>query len=147
MLPYIVVDASVTGAWLFPEPDSLRTRSIQDAIYNRRVNALSPDRFAEEVMRICQKKTDGAIYSDADTWDMFLDVITSPIVLLPSYEVHERTWELAFELKLTIHDALYVAIAEQWDVELWTLDNGMGSALVTSKHPNVHHLHTDSFPY
>ncbi len=98
-------------------------------------------------MRTCQKKTVSRLFSQADTLYMFLDVVTSPIVLLPSYVVHERTWELAFELKLTIHDALYVAMAERWDAELWTLDREMGAPLVTSRYPNVHDLRTEPFPY
>ena len=54
--PYIVVDASVAGAWLFPELFSANAQPVLVAIEAHRVIALAPDRFAEEVLRVCQKK-------------------------------------------------------------------------------------------
>src|SRR5438067_999418 len=73
------------------------------------------DRFAEELLRVCRKKTppppDGAGIAAADAWERFLDVVTSPIEFLGSSELHERAWQLAFAARLTTHDALYVALA------------------------------------
>jgi predicted nucleic acid-binding protein len=97
------------------------------AIEDLRVIALAPDRFGEEVLRICQKKTlplpTGAAIANDDAWARFLEIMTSPIVLLPSDELHERAWDLAHSAGLTTHDALYLALAERWGAELWTLDD------------------------
>jgi hypothetical protein len=79
MPAYVVVDASVTGAWLFPERFSINAQSVLTAIAARRVSAIAPDRFVEEVLRICQKKTHplpmGAGVAPSDAWDRFLDVV------------------------------------------------------------------------
>lgn len=42
MAPYIVVDASVAGAWLFAEPFSLQAQRVAASIAARRVTALAP---------------------------------------------------------------------------------------------------------
>ena len=150
MAPFIVVDASVAGAWLFAEPYSANAQPVLAAVDARRIVALAPDRFAEELLRVCQKKTSpppsGAAIPPADAWNRFLDVVTSPIELLNSDELHERAWELAHAAQLTTHDALYLALAERWGAELWTLDDVLASRGATIYAP-VYNLRTTAFPY
>jgi predicted nucleic acid-binding protein len=147
---YIVVDASVAGAWSFTEPFTLQAQAVLAAIEGRRVIALAPDRFSEEVMRLCQKKTlpppTGASLSALDAWDRFLEVITSPIFLLPSNELHDRAWQLAFAAGLTTHDALYLALAERWGAGLWTLDAVL-AAPAAAAFAAVRDLRSTPFPY
>jgi predicted nucleic acid-binding protein len=150
MAAYIVVDASVAGAWLFAETFSTKAQSVWDAVEKHRVNALVPDRFAEEMLRVCQKKTlpppVGELISPANAWNQYLEVITSPIVFLPSNELHERAWELAFTAGLTTYDALYLALAERWEAELWTLDDLLcGSS--AAAYATVRDLRTQVFPH
>jgi predicted nucleic acid-binding protein len=146
MRPYIVVDASVAGAWSFTEPFTSQAQAVLSAIAARRVIAIAPDRFVEEMLRICQKKTQASLrpVGVADAWDRFVDVVSSPIVFFPSDEFHERAWQLATSLSLTTHDALYLAAAEHWDAELWTLDEHLGQP-----HPirqgSTHDLRTEAF--
>jgi len=150
MAAFIVVDASIAGAWLFAEPYSVNAQLILAAIDARRVIALAPDRFAEELLRVCQKKTlplpVGAAITSSDAWLRFLDVVTSPIELLNSDELHERAWQMAFGARLTTHDALYLALAERWGAELWTLDDLL-AVRGTSVYPAVYDLRTTAFPY
>jgi len=56
MTPYIVADASVAGAWLFAEPFSAQAQPVLQALVAGRVIGLAPDRFEEELLRVCQKK-------------------------------------------------------------------------------------------
>ena len=99
-------------------------------------------------MRICQKKTlpppAGASIAPDDAWDRFIDVVTSPIVLLPSEELHAPAWQLATTLGLTTHDALYLALADMWGTELWTLDAGLASQ---HHHFKVKDLRNEPFTY
>jgi predicted nucleic acid-binding protein len=150
VLPYVVVDASVAGAWSFAEPFSLQAQAVLAAIASRRVNALAPDRFIEEVLRLCQKKIlpppAGASIQPDDAWERFLDVVTSPIVFIPSDELLERVWGIAMATGLTTHDALYVAAAEQWAAELWTLDVRL-AGMPAAAYATVRDLRTQAFPY
>jgi|SRR5581483_12005828 len=150
MPAFIVIDASVAGAWLFAEAYSARAQVVLSAVDARRVVALAPDRFAEEVLRVCQKKTlappVGAGISLDDAWERFIDVMTSPIELLSSDELHERAWQLSFGAHLTTHDALYLALAERWGAELWTLDDVLAVRGV-GVYRGVYDLRTTPFPY
>lgn len=150
MAIYIVVDASVAGAWSFTEPFSSQAQTVLTAISNRRVIALAPARFVEEILRLCQKKTlpppVGASISSGDAWDRFLDVVTSPIEFIPSDSILERTWELAVATGLTTHDALYLATAEQWAAELWTLDDRLADPSLLP-YADVRNLRLLAFPY
>jgi len=151
--PYVVIDASVAGAWLFPEVLSARAQPVLTAIGQRRVSALVPDRFEEELLRICQKKLtpppNGAGVAPADGFDRFLDLATSPIPMyrLPSQELHERAWQMAVSVPgLTTHDALYLALAERWGAELWNADRVLGGPAAMA-YPDVHDLVAEAFPY
>jgi predicted nucleic acid-binding protein len=150
MPAYIVVDASVAGAWAFPETFSLLAQPVLAAVAANRVTALAPDRFVEEVLRICQKKIlpppTGAGVTPADAWERFLEIVTCPIVFLPSDELHERAWQLALNTGLTTHDALYLAAAERWEAELWTLDVELASPAL-SAYAQVRDLRTVGSPH
>ena len=150
MATYIIVDASVAGAWSFTERFTQKAQAVLEAIEDRRVIALAPDRFAEEVLRICQKKASSASgareIGPDDAWERYLEIVTSPIVLLPSAELHERAWELGVAAQLTTHDALYLALAEQWGAELWTLDDALAGP-EAAKHAAVRNLSLHDFPY
>lgn len=150
MPAYVVIDASVAGAWLFAEPCSANAQPVLAAVEAHRVVALAPDRFAEEVLRVCQKKTlpppAGAAIPPADAFARFLDVVTSPIVFLPSDELHERAWQLALAAGLTTHDALYLVLAERWGAELWTLDDVLAGPTAAA-YAVVRNLRHHAFPY
>ena len=74
------------------------------------------------------------------------DVATSPMLFLPSGEMHERAWELAIAAGLTTHDALYLALAEAWEAELWTCDERL-AAPVAGRYAAVRDLRYQAFPY
>jgi predicted nucleic acid-binding protein len=144
------VDASAAGAWSFTEPFSNQAQAVLTAISHRRVIALAPARFVEAILRLCQKKTlpppVGASIAPDDAWERFLDVVTSPIEFIPSDVLLERAWELAVATDLTTHDALYLATAEQWAAELWTLDDRLAAPSMLA-YAAVRNLRLTAFPY
>lgn len=155
MIPYIVVDASVAGAWSYNEPFTSRAVPVLAAILARRVFAIAPDRFEEEFLSICRRKVrppneGGLSLPPADCWSRFEDILTAPMpfYLLPARELHERAWQLSLAVTgLTVHDALYLALAERWGAELWTLDDVLGGLGVAAVYNNVHDLRTQAFPH
>ncbi len=122
--------------------------SVLDAIENYRIYPIVPDRFQIEVLRICQKKTTGSqpgAVSSQEAWRRFLDTAALPILEVPSAEFYEQAWQLAQTERLTVHDALYLALALDWNAELWTLDAGLAS--VFAQYANVYDLRNVLFPY
>jgi len=154
MVPYIVVDASVAGAWSYNEPYSAPAARVLAAIVARRVIALTPDRFGEEFLSICRKKVrppheGGLSLPPADCWGRFEDVLTTPmpLYLVPTPELHERAWQLSLSMtRLTIHDAIYLALAERWGAELWTLDDVLGGPAART-YAAVRDLRRHDFPH
>ncbi len=152
MQPYLVVDACVAGAWSFSETYTPQAQIVLRAIEDRRVIAVAPDRFSEEMLRICQKKTqipsgNGLSVTTQDAWARFLDVMASPLVFHPSGELHEDAWNLAIQVTgLTTHDALYIACAKLWGAELWTLDARL-AAVPQTIFSEVYDLRSETFPY
>lgn len=153
MIQYIVVDASVAGAWSYNEPFSGRAVPVLAAIVGRRVIALAPDRFEEEFLSICRKKVrpppEGLGLPAADCWSRFEDILTAPMPfhVVSSRELHERAWQMSLAVTgLTVHDALYLALAERWGAELWTLDDVLGGASATV-YAAVRDLRYHPFPH
>jgi len=153
MPPDIVVDASVAGAWSFNEPFTTQAILVLAAIVGRRVVALAPDRFEEEFLSICRKKVrpppNGSGLPAEDCWGRFEDILTAPIpfYLVSSQELHEPAWQMSFAVAgLTVHDALYLALAERRGAELWTLDAVLGGA-AAAIYSNVHDLRTERFSH
>ena len=153
MVQYVIVDASVAGAWSYNEPFTPRAVPVLAAIIGRRVVALAPDRFEEEFLSICRKKVRpppvGLGLPEADCWSRFEDILTAPMpfYLFPSRERHERAWLMSLAVPgLTVHDALYLALAERWGAELWTLDDVLDGP-ATASFATVRHLRDQAFPY
>jgi predicted nucleic acid-binding protein len=153
MVQYIVVDASVAGAWSYNEPFSAQAVPVLAAILDKRVIALVPDRFEEEFLSICRKKVrpppEGLGLAVADCWSRFEDLLTTPMPLyvVSSRELHERAWQMSLTVpRLTIHDALYLALAERWGAECWTLDDVLGGPGAAG-FAAVRHLRDHAFPY
>ena len=99
MLPYVVVDASVAGAWLFPEPFSLNAQPVLAAVAAQRVIAIAPDRFGEELLRVCQKKTfpppAGASIQIGDAWSRWeAELWTLDAVLRALLQPHMRRYSI-----------------------------------------------------
>ena len=154
MIPYIVVDASIAGAWLFSEQFTSEAKPVLEALVAQRVIGLAPDRFEEELLRICQKKTlpppEGAGLSPDQCFDRFQDLMTSPIpfYLLPSQELHEQAWEMATTIpKLTTHDALYLALAKRWSAELWTADSDLAGQDVRTVYGKIYDIRSEPFSH
>lgn len=153
MVHYIVVDASVAGAWSYDEPFTTHAVPVVAAMIRRRVVALAPDRFEEEFLSICPKKVrpppDGLGLPQADCWSRFEDILTAPmpVYLFPSRELHERAWQMSLAVVgLPIHDALHLALAERWGAELGTLDDVLWGPAAAA-FADVRHLRDHSFPY
>lgn len=119
----LVIDASITLAWIFPDEDSPYSRKVLDAVTRRGafvpsiwslelMNALL---FGEKRKRITQKEALKSI-----SLLNHLEIQTAPSTLETDFQ---QIYSLAREHGLTSYDAAYLALAQKEALPLATLDD------------------------
>lgn len=118
----VVVDASVMVALLV---DVGRDgANAEAAVVGQRLAA--PHLMPAEVANVLRRSTTSRLIS-ADTAALALaDLGDLPVLLYPFGSFSDRVWEL--RRNLTSYDAWYVALAEELDVPLLTLDRRLRRA-------------------
>jgi predicted nucleic acid-binding protein len=122
----IVIDASVAAKWFLPEKGSDAAVELQegpDAL-------IAPDIIRMEVAgsitrRVRAEKKEDRISpavarSLCDKWFRFLD--TAPLDLIPEAELLQQAVNLSIEIKHTLPDCLYLALAQKEKAHLVTAD-------------------------
>ena len=118
----IVVDASALVDFLAPAaPDpELDRRLLNDASLH------APHLLGVEVANGLRRLSARGLLTDDRARDALVDLDALPIVRYPHEPLLERAWEL--RNSLTVHDAVYVALAETLDAPLVTCDGRLARA-------------------
>ena len=133
-----VIDASVATKWLLPETDSSAALTVLDAAQASRVALVAPALIGLEFGHVpgkelrrgrCDAATAGRL------WSAFRGL---PIALVSARVLQDRAFLLSVTRRITMYDALYVAVAEAEGVPLITADAGLIAALKGSDSRIVH---------
>jgi len=109
-----IVDASVGFKWLVPEQDSGKALALQAEELH------APDLFPIEVTNaIHVSSLRGRVL---DTQTLLDDLLPQMPILHPSSDLLMRALEIAAQMRRSIYDSLYVALAEREQCELITAD-------------------------
>ena len=136
----VVVDASVAVKWLVREEDTDKALAILSAWYNEEVTPVAPHLLPFEVANALHRKILRGQLSVGDSARMILQLLGSRLELHQTADLHSRALELASELQQgAVYDAHYLALAEDFDCELWTADERFYRA-VSTRLKNVHWL-------
>ncbi|MDQ7839639.1 MAG: type II toxin-antitoxin system VapC family toxin [bacterium] len=121
-VPAVVVDTSVAVKWFFDEPYSREALHLLEAFEQGRLRPLAPDLIYAEFANAVWKRVSAAHVRPEDGeaviaafLDLPLEVVPSPLVLLPAYR-------LALEHRQSIYDALFLALSLQAGADLVTAD-------------------------
>lgn len=124
----LVLDSSVTLAWLFPDESTLAAQQVLDRVAASR--AWVPSLWALEVgnslqMAIRRKRIDAA-FRDVSLEDLaMLTIQVDP-------DTHGFAWtdtlKLADQHQLTLYDAAYLELAQRLSLPLASLDRDLRSA-------------------
>jgi predicted nucleic acid-binding protein len=113
-----VIDASVAIKWFIEENDSLTAIRLKENHSNGKTILIAPDLLIYEVANLLlfSKLFE---FSDIkkflqDLYDLEIDLIS------PSSDIIESAAELAFDKRISIYDASYLAIAKEFDIKLIT---------------------------
>jgi predicted nucleic acid-binding protein len=123
-----VVDASVAAKWLLPEQHTERA----EILLERGTSLLAPDLLYAEVANVLWKRVvRGEVTEDvaADALSLLLRVdlaVTAAANLAP------QAFAVACELRLTVYDSLYVALALESNTPLVTADRRLCNVLRTA---------------
>jgi len=89
--------------------------------------------LAEVGQTIIRKRHDGLL-SHEDVRALLEHIQSLPLRLVPHGEIISRACKMSFDLKLTVYDALFLALAEQHDGTLITADQQLKSAAESLGH-------------
>ena len=129
----LVLDSSVTIAWIYTEETSSEIREVlnQVADYGAWVPALWRLEIANILEMGVRRKRHDAAFRDATLGDL---------LLLPLYvdpETDQRAWgptlRLAERYRLTLYDAAYLELAQRRGLPLATLDGDLRRAAALEK--------------
>jgi predicted nucleic acid-binding protein len=125
-----VLDASVTGAWLLPDEESLLAEYVQDLLVEH--HAVVPTVWWYEVRNTLLVAERRNRLSEAQTHFIQNSLVSLPI-LFDAEPVQHDLMEIARRNNLTVYDASYVELARRTALPLATLDNAMAKAALKEK--------------
>jgi len=114
----IVVDASALSAFILKEPG---WRALSEYL----INSISIDHVTKEVANAIWKACIGGIIGAEQArrlYRIMRSMIGVNVVLEPQEKYLDMALEIALEHKVTIYDALYIALAKEGNMPLLTLD-------------------------
>jgi predicted nucleic acid-binding protein len=112
-----VVDASVAAKWVVEERHSAEAVLLldYDVLY-------APDHWRAEAANVLWSKVFHGDLTAEDATERVAVLMTVPIMETPIARLMSRAFEISITKMVTVHDALYVALAEQRGVPLVTAD-------------------------
>ena len=133
-----VIDASVAIKWLLPEADSQSALTVLDAAQAGRIVLVAPALICLEFGHVLGKELRRG-RCDTPTAERLWSAFRSlPITLASDRLLHDRAFLLSVARRITIYDALYVAVAELEGIPLITADVGLLAALNGSGSRIIH---------
>jgi len=135
-MPGIVVDSSVAGKWVLPEPDSALAHAIvTEALRTGEPLFVLDIALAEITNAIWKQYYRGlATIDQARQW--LDDLLACPVQVVPSQRVLRPALEITAKHRRAVHDALFVALAHDLGLTGVTADEPLHTA-VHVDYPNI----------
>ena len=133
MNEFVVVDASLVVKWLVDEDDSTKAHAVLESWVTRDVARIAPYLMPFEVANALHRRVARGELSVRNSTRMMTRLLGSRLELHQPPGLHARALELASQLNQgAVYDAHYLALAEEFDCELWTADQRFYRATSTS---------------
>ncbi len=115
-----VLDASVVIKWFSEEEYTDRALKLREDFSKGEIELVVPDLMLYEVSNALRYNSDFDETDVAEAVGTLFDIGIS--IIVPNREVINSALNLAYEYKITIYDAYYVALAKEIDFILVTAD-------------------------
>ncbi len=118
-----VLDSSVAFKWLVAEAGTVEALRLRDAFRQGLVELAAPDVYAIEMAHsLTRAERQGRITPQQGA--IFLaDVLATLPRLVSSVALVPRAYEISSQMRIGVYDCLYVALAEQEQCEMVTVDD------------------------
>jgi predicted nucleic acid-binding protein len=109
----IVVDASVSLAWVLPDEGlTEEAEALMGAAERQEVRLIAPSLWAYEVARGLQRAARRGRTDRSSAWQAFEKVLRTGVSLYSPGKLIGRAWWLAAPGKINVYDACYLALAQ-----------------------------------
>jgi len=137
LIGVVVVDASVAVKWLLQEDYSDQVMNLTQSWLRQGTRVVAPYLMVAEVSNaLFQKARRGQISIDGAI-NLIESLLSEPVVLEESSDIHSRALELAYSLgQPATYDSHYLALAESLDCTYWTADQRFYNA-ASGNYPRV----------
>jgi len=124
----VVVDCSVVVPWFFPEKGSEAALAIFDAFSKGHISCAAPALLQAEFGNMAWKKVSRKVCGAEYATHQIALFRKTEIKCCRCDEILPAAFTIACESRITVYDALYLAIAQALDAELATLDTTLAKA-------------------
>lgn len=115
----VVLDASVIVKWFIDEDDDKKPGLLLDAVKNKQLQLVIPDLALAEVANVIRfDKT----YLEEECQQIIAQLLELDPVIVALQNIIPSAVSFVYKSKLTVYDALYVAVAEDLAIPLITAD-------------------------
>lgn len=123
MSGFVVIDASLAVKWLIEEQDSDKAHALLESWVTEEVTRIAPFLMPFEVANVLHRRVLRGEFSISESALMMTRLLGSRLRFHHSPNLHVRAIELASKFNQgAVYDAHYVALAEEFNCELWTAD-------------------------
>lgn len=116
------------AAAFYKEPASANAAPLLEAIRAETISPIAPDLLLPEFLNVCRKKQSaglahGFLPVPASVADSIVSDFVNLKIVVESLEALTLTaWRLHQDHGIETGDAFFLAVAQQWQAELWTTD-------------------------
>lgn len=127
-LRYIVPDTCAVAASLYNELHSAATDPMLEEIRLRTVDAVAPSLELAEFLNVSRRKLADPALSQALVDSAVADFLSLPITWIDIEPFAAEVWRLHRVHKIETGDAFFVAVADAFSAEIWTIDTQFTAA-------------------
>lgn len=118
----IILDASVAVKWFFEEEASDKADLLMNSVEKEQIEALVPEIFYSEFASSCWKKIRNKEAAISYGIRALESLTALPLKRYSVFELADVALVNALQYKISVYDALYVALAEVYVAPLVTAD-------------------------
>jgi predicted nucleic acid-binding protein len=118
-----VLDASVAIAWVVPRPLTAKALRLRDEYLNGIHDLIAPDIFPGEAASALTKSERQKVIAVGDAAALYIKILRACPSLHPYIPLVPRAIEISSQTRTGFYDCLYVALAEQEQCEVVTVDD------------------------